>query len=103
MSGGAEDGDSLRLGTLAQLARLGDLLPALALGLDHAAVVAQRQLDLVLRWEAGLQLAPSLELGAGMAYVAAELAAVGTAIEIDVRGKLRPARVASKPLYKGRS
>jgi aminomethyltransferase len=46
---------------------------------------------------------PSLELGAGMAYVRAELAEPGTEIEIDVRGKRRPARVASKPLYEKRS
>jgi aminomethyltransferase len=43
---------------------------------------------------------PSLELGAGMAYVRADLAGVGTELEIDVRGKHRQARVASKPLYK---
>jgi aminomethyltransferase len=43
---------------------------------------------------------PSLELGAGMAYVRADLAAVGTELEIDVRGKHRQARVASKPLYR---
>jgi aminomethyltransferase len=43
--------------------------------------------------------APSLELGAGMAYVRADLAEPGTEIEIDVRGKRRPARIASKPLY----
>jgi aminomethyltransferase len=42
---------------------------------------------------------PSLELGAGMAYVKSELAEVGTEVEIDVRGKRRPARIASKPLY----
>jgi aminomethyltransferase len=42
---------------------------------------------------------PSLEVGAGMAYVKPELAEVGTEIEIDVRGKRRPARIASKPLY----
>ncbi|HWO83785.1 MAG TPA: glycine cleavage system aminomethyltransferase GcvT [Solirubrobacterales bacterium] len=47
--------------------------------------------------------APSLELGAGMAYVKSELAEVGTAVEIDVRGKRRPARIASKPLYAKRS
>ncbi|HET7121942.1 MAG TPA: glycine cleavage system aminomethyltransferase GcvT [Solirubrobacterales bacterium] len=47
--------------------------------------------------------APSLELGAGIAYVRADLAAPGTEIEIDVRGKHRPARVASKPLYAKRS
>jgi aminomethyltransferase len=43
--------------------------------------------------------APSLEVGAGMAYVRAELAEPGTEIEIDVRGKRRPARIASRPLY----
>ncbi len=43
---------------------------------------------------------PSLERGIGMAYVRAELAEPGTALEIDVRGKRRAARVASKPLYK---
>jgi aminomethyltransferase len=42
---------------------------------------------------------PSLELGIGMAYVRADLAEPGTEVEIDVRGKRRPARVASKPLY----
>jgi len=46
---------------------------------------------------------PSLELGAGMAYVKSELAEPGTEIEIDVRGKRRPARIASKPLYAKRS
>ncbi|HEX3737078.1 MAG TPA: glycine cleavage system aminomethyltransferase GcvT [Solirubrobacterales bacterium] len=43
--------------------------------------------------------APSLGIGAGMAYVEADLAAPGTAVEIDVRGKHRPARIASRPLY----
>jgi aminomethyltransferase len=43
---------------------------------------------------------PSLERGIGMAYVRAELAEPGTAIEIDVRGKRRPARIGSKPLYR---
>ncbi len=43
---------------------------------------------------------PSLERGAGMAYVRADLAAPGTELEIDVRGKRRAARVASKPLYR---
>lgn len=46
---------------------------------------------------------PSLELGAGMAYVKAEFAEVGTEIEIDVRGKRRPARIASMPLHAKRS
>jgi aminomethyltransferase len=42
---------------------------------------------------------PSLEVGAGMAYVRADLAEPGTEVEIDVRGKRRPARIASRPLY----
>jgi len=42
---------------------------------------------------------PSLEVGIGMAYVRAGLAEPGTEVEIDVRGKHRPARIASKPLY----
>jgi len=47
--------------------------------------------------------APSLEIGAGMAYVRSDLAEPGTEIEIDVRGKRRPARIASRPLYEKRS
>jgi aminomethyltransferase len=43
---------------------------------------------------------PSLERGAGIAYLRADLAGPGTELEIDVRGKRRAARVASKPLYK---
>jgi aminomethyltransferase len=46
---------------------------------------------------------PSLEQGAGMAYVRSDLAEPGTEVEIDVRGKHRPARIASKPLYRKRS
>jgi len=42
---------------------------------------------------------PSLEQGIGMAYVPADRAAVGTEIEIDVRGKTRPAEIRDKPLY----
>jgi aminomethyltransferase len=43
---------------------------------------------------------PSLEIGIGMAYLRSDLAEPGVEIEIDVRGKRRPARVASKPLYR---
>ena len=42
---------------------------------------------------------PSLEIGIGMAYVRSELAEPGAEVEIDVRGKRRAARIASKPLY----
>jgi len=43
---------------------------------------------------------PSLEVGIGMAYVRPALAEPGTEVEIDVRGKRRLARIASKPLYR---
>jgi aminomethyltransferase len=46
---------------------------------------------------------PSLEIGIGMAYLRSDLAEPGTEIEIDVRGKHRAARVASKPLYESPS
>ena len=44
-------------------------------------------------------LSPSLGIGIGMAYLPAERAVAGTSIEIDVRGKARPAEVRAKPLY----
>jgi aminomethyltransferase len=44
---------------------------------------------------------PSLGIGVGMAYVPRELAEPGTALEIDVRGTRRPARIERKPLYDG--
>jgi aminomethyltransferase len=44
-------------------------------------------------------MSPSLGVGIGMAYLPAEHATVGQAFEIDVRGKLRKAIVASRPLY----
>lgn len=44
-------------------------------------------------------MSPSLGIGIGMAYLPAEKAIVGERIEIDVRGKQRPAVVAQKPLY----
>jgi aminomethyltransferase len=40
-----------------------------------------------------------MEVGIGMAYVAAELAEPETELEIDVRGRSRAAKVGSKPLY----
>ena len=42
---------------------------------------------------------PSLGQGIGMAYVDLPLAEPGTEFAIDVRGKRRPARIESKPLY----
>jgi aminomethyltransferase len=45
-------------------------------------------------------LSPSLGIGIGMGYLPTGLAEPGTEVEIDVRGKRRPARIESKPLYK---
>ena len=44
-------------------------------------------------------LSPCLEVGIGMAYVPADRAEPGTPLEIDVRGRVRPAEVRRKPLY----
>lgn len=44
-------------------------------------------------------MSPSLDQGIGMAYVDSAFAEPGTDIEIDVRGKLRPAQVRKKPLF----
>ena len=45
-------------------------------------------------------LSPCLGVGIGMAYVPVAAARPGTALEVDVRGKLRRAEVREKPLYK---
>jgi|tagenome__1003787_1003787.scaffolds.fasta_scaffold20971283_4 aminomethyltransferase len=44
-------------------------------------------------------LSPCLDVGIGMAYVPREATEPGTKIEVDVRGKLRPAEVRERPLY----
>jgi aminomethyltransferase len=44
-------------------------------------------------------LSPCLETGIGMAYVRRDLTDPGTEVEVDVRGRRRPARIESKPLY----
>jgi aminomethyltransferase len=46
---------------------------------------------------------PTLDVGIGMGYVPAPMAAVGTDLTIDVRGKLRRARIVKKPFYKRES
>jgi glycine cleavage system T protein (aminomethyltransferase) len=43
---------------------------------------------------------PCLGMGIGLAYVPEPRAAVGTRLEIDVRGKMRSATVKQKPLYR---
>jgi aminomethyltransferase len=42
-------------------------------------------------------LSPSLGIGIGLAYVPVEQAVVGARLEIDVRGRVRPAIVHAKP------
>jgi aminomethyltransferase len=44
-------------------------------------------------------LSPCLEIGIGMAYVPVAAAEPGTPIEVDVRGRVRPAEVRKRPLY----
>ncbi len=43
-------------------------------------------------------LSPTLGIGIGMAYVRADLAAPGTALQIDIRGKRKAATTAKRPL-----
>lgn len=45
-------------------------------------------------------MSPSLGVGIGMGYVPAAQAAEGTRLEIDVRGRMRPATVRAKPLFR---
>jgi aminomethyltransferase len=45
-------------------------------------------------------MSPCLRTGIGLAYVPSEHASVGTHLQIDVRGKMRPAVVKDKPLYR---
>lgn len=45
-------------------------------------------------------LSPSLMTGIGMAYLPAKFTKPGTALQIEVRGKLFPAEVVKKPFYK---
>ncbi len=42
---------------------------------------------------------PMLDVGIGMGYVPVDLAAPGTGLTVDVRGKPRSARVVKKPIY----
>lgn len=45
-------------------------------------------------------VSPSLGAGIGMAYLPPAAAAIGTAMEIDIRGKRWPAEVVKKPFYR---
>ena len=42
---------------------------------------------------------PSVERYIGMGYVAAPLSAVGSAVEVEIRGRFQPARVVRTPFY----
>jgi len=48
-------------------------------------------------------LSPCLDIGIGLAYVPAARATPGSELQIDVRGKIRPAVVAQRPLYRKES
>ena len=43
---------------------------------------------------------PMLDRGIGLAYMPAETAAPGTEVSIDVRGRMRKARLVKRPIYK---
>ncbi|MHB1307765.1 MAG: glycine cleavage system aminomethyltransferase GcvT [Limisphaerales bacterium] len=45
-------------------------------------------------------LSPSLGMGIGLGYVPPEMAVVGTALEIEVRGRRHPAKVVRKPFFR---
>lgn len=45
-------------------------------------------------------LSPSLGIGVAMAYVPTALSAVGTRLEVEIRGKRFPATVAKRPMYR---
>jgi aminomethyltransferase len=44
-------------------------------------------------------MSPCLGVGIGMGYVPSEDAEPGTRVEVDVRGKVRPAEIRKRPLY----
>jgi aminomethyltransferase len=48
-------------------------------------------------------LSPCLDVGIGLAYVPAERSAVGTPLQIDVRGRVRDAQVHPKPFIQKRA
>lgn len=43
---------------------------------------------------------PSISKGIGTAYVQSEYSAVGTGLQLEIRGKMIPAKVAETPFYK---
>ncbi len=45
-------------------------------------------------------VSPMLQIGIGMGYVPVELSAVGTPIDIEIRGKMEPALVCETPFYR---
>ena len=45
-------------------------------------------------------LSPTLEVGIALAYVESSLAAPGTALTVDIRGRPKGARVVAKPIYR---
>ena len=50
--------------------------------------------------ETRVTLSPSVGVGIGMAYLPCDIAQVGTAVSVEVRGRMIPAEVSKKPFYK---
>lgn len=94
------------IGRAALVARRGDMSLPRRVGLVLTGRRAARQGDTV--WEGGLRVgevtsgsfSPTLERPIAMAYVESRVAAEGTALEVDVRGRREPAVVARLPFYR---
>ncbi len=99
-----EDTGFVGAGVVAQARRDGPAEKLVPIKIEGAGIARQGNPVLAGGEQAGVvtsgTFSPSLEIGIGMAYVRAELAESGTELEIDVRGKHRHARIASKPLYR---
>jgi glycine cleavage system T protein (aminomethyltransferase) len=95
-----EDTDFIGAGAVAQTRRIAPAEQLVAFAIEGAGIArAGNQVRGGGEVTSGT-LSPSLREGIGMAYVPSSRAAVGTRLEIDVRGKMRAAVVRQKPLYR---
>ncbi|MDQ6811388.1 MAG: glycine cleavage system aminomethyltransferase GcvT [Actinomycetota bacterium] len=95
-----EDTDFIGAGAVRSVRESGPAEKLVAFAIDGSGIARQGN---PVRGGGGVTsgtLSPSLGVGIGLAYVPSELAGVGTRLEIDVRGKMRPAVVKEKPLYR---
>jgi aminomethyltransferase len=95
-----EDTDFIGAGAVRAVRESGPAEKLVAFAIDGPGIARQGNLVLGGGEVTSGTLSPSLGVGIGLAYVPAERAAVGTRLEIDVRGKMRPAVVKDKPLYR---